>query len=207
MTVGSREPIPTVSQEALRDIHDRVCQMAIENLTTHGELEPAVLAFHVQEGAKQPSKMMVIDPQGVIEMSSDPESKTLLMAMMRDLIDASTPVHQDASKALGHPINLVVHITEAWILMGKCAEHALDNGETPASSPDRGEAIAVSLYCSDGIYTGLMPIHRDADGKPVVEFQTVNLNLMRATRVEMADAARAADHEDGARIPRGPSLH
>lgn len=210
MNTQPQEPIPVVSKDAMAAIYEMVCTRAIQNLQTHGHVEPTVLAMHVAQGETRPASLMFVDPQGVLELSSSKESRVVLGQMMHALIDASTPMHTEASKALGKPINLVIHISEAWALMGERAMQAYANGQSPSESDDRSEIISLLMYSSEGIYSGITLIERDVDGKPSATFDpgTFGMNKAFGGNLAPAGANQEIREDDGVvRARKGPSLH
>jgi hypothetical protein len=155
--------------DALPGVYQFLAERAVAALAFDGEVNPTLLMLSVPPGATEPAAVCVMDPRLVFAMHRDQSGKEALMALVRSLLDTDHPVHASVATQMNAHPNLIVHISESWMVCKPLTEggEALEGYKgSLADHPDRTEAITTALHTLRGTLIGTCPMTRDASGKP-----------------------------------------
>lgn len=182
---------------SLSGVYQFIAERAVEALQFDGEVPPTLLMMSLPPGAKEPVAVSAIDPTLVHALQRDGTRKNALMALVRSLLDAAHPAHASAAQQMGAHPNLIVHVSESWLVKKRIDEggESLATFEgSLADHPERSEAIMIALHSLRGTLIGTCPMTRDAAGKAsaVIEPLEIDLKELRG---------RLAVNEDSRELP------
>jgi hypothetical protein len=164
---------------ALPRVYEFLAARAVAALAVDGGLHPALLALAVPPGATSPVATALIDPQLVDALQRDATRKEALMALVRSLLSVEHPLHQSVADAMGARPNLIVHVSEAW-MVAQPIEAGRESLERFKGSlehhPARTEAITISMHCLRGSFIGVCPMTRDAAGRATATVRPLDMN-------------------------------
>lgn len=148
--------------DAITALFHQAAGLAIDVLHQTGEYLPTVTLGSCPPGARKMLAHANIPPGVIRLMQSDDQNKAVLRMIIEETLNPASSVHKNASATLGAEINVVIHITEAW--MSKPSD--VRSYVPPSQDPDRTEALTVIIHTGRGTAIGVCPITRDEHGSP-----------------------------------------
>jgi len=138
---------------------------AVEIINSGKEAYPQL--FFVQMHKQQPgtvAKVRVFDPTAVKELHASPESKRLLLQMVKAVLGTpgawpSVDLPGLLAKDEGFAAHIGVHLSEAWMV--KSSTPTVD--VAPSEHPDRFEVLNIHVFVRDYTYWQFLPIETRDD--------------------------------------------
>lgn len=185
---------------SLPTVYEHLARRVLEALEMDGSVQPSLLLVSLPPGTKEPAALVGLDPRVVHALQRDGSHKHVMMALVRSLLDSDHPIHASAAEQMGAHPNLIVHISESWVVtQSKDTSPEAAAASMPdslADHPNRSEAVTITMHSLRGTVIGLCPMSRDEDGKPSAVIEPLDLNPGSFTgRFNVHDSAQELPHD------------
>lgn len=145
--------------------YEQFAKLAIEHYNENKNHPP--MMFLVELGdvpGNPPRNVSIVNPWLIEKLHDSAESKVLLWELVRSYLRRDEPLHEALVRHIGFTPDIVVHISEAWMVRRDGFE--LDC--IPEEQPDREEVLMINMHASNETVLGMCPIRCEGETKHAV---------------------------------------
>lgn len=146
-------------------LYENLAKLAVAHYNENKSHPPMIMLVELDDvPGDPPNEMTIVDPVLIETLHDSPKSKLLLWELIRSYLTRTGPLYEVLIRPTGVKPDVVVHISEAWMVR----REGFDLDGLPSEQPDRMEILMINMHTRNETIGGMCPIHCEGETKHAV---------------------------------------